>query len=74
MCVAIPLKVQRIEGEWAWVGNAAAPKKINSALISGLRPGDYVLIHAGFAIQKLDPAKARQTLRFLKKELTVTLE
>jgi hydrogenase expression/formation protein HypC len=38
-------------------------RRINIEMLPGVRPGDYVLVHAGFAIEKVDPKKAEETLR-----------
>jgi len=66
MCLAIPMKVIKIERPFAEVESAGAFKrKINIQLLAGLKIGDYVLVHAGFAIEKIDADKARQTLRLV---------
>ncbi|HTY45263.1 MAG TPA: HypC/HybG/HupF family hydrogenase formation chaperone [Patescibacteria group bacterium] len=66
MCLGIPMKVKRIRGEFADVESARLVRAVNIQMLSGLEPGDYVIVHAGFAIQKLDPRKAEETLRLIR--------
>ncbi len=65
MCLAIPMKIKHIEGEMAQVEAGRLLRKINIQMLSDIRVGDYVLVHAGFAIQKLDPKGAKETLKLL---------
>ena len=68
MCLAVPLQVLSVETGGArgkvQMGNAAI--EISLALIEGVKPGDYVLVHAGMAIEKLDEQAARETLDLLR--------
>jgi hydrogenase expression/formation protein HypC len=66
MCVAIPCKVLSIDGYKAVVDAGGAQKEINTTLIDDLSAGDYVLVHAGFAIQKVLKEYAEETLELLK--------
>ncbi len=66
MCLAIPMKILNIDGDFAIVESAGLKKKINIQLLKQARVGDYVIVHAGFAIQKLDIKEAQQTLDILK--------
>lgn len=59
------MKIKKIEGEFACVQSARLTRRINIQMLSGLKLNDYVLVHAGFAIQKLDPEKAEETLRII---------
>jgi len=63
MCLGIPMKIRKINGDFAEVSSARLLRNINIQMLPGLKPGDYVLVHAGFAIQKVDPARAKETLR-----------
>jgi len=65
MCLAIPMKIKKISGEFAEVESGKFTRKVNIQMLSGIKPGDYVLVHAGFAIEKVDAEKARETLRFI---------
>lgn len=64
MCLAIPVRVVAVEGDSATVdvGGARVRARLD-ALGEPVQVGDYVLVHAGFAIRRLDPADAEETLR-----------
>lgn len=63
MCLAIPVRVvELLEGEMALVDVGGVRKDISLALVDGITVGDYVILHVGFAIQKLDPEEAEKTL------------
>ncbi len=65
MCLAVPAKVLSIEGETALVELGGLTRQAHTMLVPQLQVGDYVLLHAGFAIQTLDEAAARETLELL---------
>jgi len=65
MCLAVPAKVISITGQIAQVELGGLTRQANIMLVPGLRLGDYVLLHAGFAIQTLDEADAQETLELL---------
>jgi len=63
MCLAIPVKVVELrEGDQAMVDVGGVRKEISLALVDGIAVGDYVILHVGYAIQKLDPDEAEKTL------------
>lgn len=66
MCLAIPMKIQEINADFAIANAAGNKRKINIKMISSLKVGDFVLVHAGFAIEKIDPKKALATLSLLR--------
>ena len=66
MCYAIPAKIIEINGEEAKVDYGGVIKKINISLIDDPIKGDYILIHAGFAIEKLDKKSAEESLEIIK--------
>lgn len=65
MCLSIPAKIEKIEGDLAICSVGDSSYKASLQLLSGeiLNPGDYVLIHTGFAIQKLDLDDAKASLK-----------
>lgn len=65
MCLGIPGLVVVIKGENAKVDVAGAKKDVSLALMDNVKKGDYVIVHAGFAIEKIDEAKAQETLRLI---------
>lgn len=63
MCLAIPVKVvELLDGDQATVDVGGVRKAISLALVDGIAVGDYVILHVGYAIQKLDPEEAEKTL------------
>lgn len=63
MCLAIPARVAEIlEEEQAIVDLGGVRKEISLALVEGVAVGDYVIVHVGYALQKLDADEAAKTL------------
>jgi len=63
MCLAIPVKVEKIlADETAIVDIGGVKKEISVALIEDLAIGDYVIMHVGYALNKIDPDEAIKTL------------
>ncbi len=69
MCLAIPAKVVKIDEEHATVDYGGTRRKANISLVDA-RVGDYVLIHAGFAIQIIDEEEARETINIFREMLS----
>jgi len=65
MCLAVPMKVSLIEGSMGIVRLGSLQRKINIEFVEDIKIGDYVIVHAGFAIQKLDEKEAKKTLNLL---------
>jgi len=65
MCLAYPGKIKSIEGEHAIVDFSGVKRKTNIAFIKA-RVGDYVIVHAGFAIEILDEKAAKKSLEILE--------
>ena len=63
MCLAVPVKVLKIDGQNAQVEIGGLARQANVSLVPDVQAGDYVLLHAGFAIQRLDEREAEETLR-----------
>ena len=67
MCLAIPGKVKKIfDDNTAEIEIGGIIKRASLELIPQVSVGDYVLLHAGFAIEKVDPDAARDTLKVLE--------
>ena len=66
MCLAIPMKILTMEKNKAIVSAGSIERRIDISFLSKPKTGDYVIVHAGFAIEKLDPKKAQETLRMLE--------
>ncbi len=64
MCLAVPAKVLEVNGDSALVELGGARRRVNITLIdTPLTEGDYVLIHVGYAIQRMSLNEAQETLR-----------
>ena len=63
MCLSIPAKVLEINGEVAKVTLGGTEYDASLQLVEDVKIGDYVLIHTGFAIQKLSEKEAQETLK-----------
>jgi hydrogenase expression/formation protein HypC len=59
------MKITRIKDEFAEVESGRLRRTINIQMLPGVKAGDYVLVHAGFAIQKVDKELAKETLRLV---------
>ena len=70
MCLAIPGLVKFVEGESAEVELGGISRKVSIMMVPDVRPGDYVLVHTGFAIEKIDRDDAEKTLALFKEMLT----
>jgi hydrogenase expression/formation protein HypC len=67
MCLAIPAEVTKLlPDDMAVVSIDGVSKEISVALIEDLVVGDYVIIHVGYALTKIDPEEARRTLELLR--------
>ena len=66
MCLGIPMKIKKIEGEFAQVETGRLTRTVNIQMLAHAKIGDYVIVHAGFAIQKIDPERAKETLRLIE--------
>jgi len=61
MCLAIPAKVISIEGTSALGTIEDVEYQASLLLLEDVHPGDFVMLHAGFAIEKVDPEEAAET-------------
>lgn len=69
MCLAVPMQIKRIDGAMALCEIDGVQREASLMLVESVNVGDFVLIHAGFAIEKLDEADARETLRLFRELL-----
>ena len=67
MCLGIPMKVIEIDGPEAVAEAGGIRKNIRLDLLEGVVEGDFVLIHTGYAIEKMHPEEALETLELIKK-------
>ena len=70
MCLAVPGKIESISGEdlgrVARVSFSGVKRDISLAYVPEAQVGDYVLVHVGFAISRVDPAEADQVFEYLR--------
>lgn len=62
MCLAVPALVETIDGDYAEVDFGGVKKKVCVSLLPGLEVGEYVIVHTGYAIEKMKPEEAKKTL------------
>lgn len=67
MCLAVPaMLVEVFPGELGLVDAGGVTRKVSLALVEGASPGDYLLVHAGFAIEVIDAGEAEKTLELFR--------
>ena len=66
MCIAVPLEVVEIRGDIALARFGESTREVHLDLLEGVSAGDYVLVHAGFAIEKLNKEEAEKTLALFR--------
>jgi len=75
MCLGIPSKIIRINDSMATIDVYGAQRDISIMLLEDqVKVGDYVLVHAGFAIQKLQKKEAKETLKLFDQYLDMLNE
>jgi hydrogenase expression/formation protein HypC len=69
MCLALPARVTRlIPPGNALVSLSGVQREISLALVDDVAPGDYVIVHVGYALSKLEPAEAEKTLALIRRQ------
>ena len=66
MCLAVPAEVVEIHGDEAVIDYGGAKRSANISFLEDIKIGDYVLVHVGFAIQKLSKEEAEESLKLWK--------
>jgi len=66
MCLATPAKIKSVKRNNAIVDFGGVSREISLGILSGVKKGDYVLVHAGFAIGKVKKTEAEDTLKALE--------
>ena len=66
MCLAIPAKIMNVEDGMGTVDMAGVQKKVSLILLEDAQVGDYIIVHAGFGIHKIDEEVAMESLRILR--------
>ena len=66
MCLALPMRIIALDGSRATIAVEGLEQECSVMLVPGAGVGDYVLVHAGFAISILDEAEAQETYELLR--------
>ena len=67
MCLAIPIRVDALlPDDMVRVTLGGVSKIVSIALLEGVRVGDYVLVHVGYALSRLDPEEAEHTMALMR--------
>jgi len=66
MCLAIPSRIVKIEDQMAVIDVDGVTREASLLLLEDARVGDYVIVHAGFALHKIDEETARESLALLR--------
>ena len=69
MCLAIPGEIVEINDDHALVDFGGTRSMVNTAFIPDLKVGDYVIVHVGYAIQKMTREEAEESLRLIDQML-----
>lgn len=67
MCLSIPKKIVKIKGGWATVKDGGHSRKANLSLIKNAKVGDYVLVHADLALNKIEKREAEKILKIINR-------
>ena len=74
MCLAIPSKIVKIEDNVATIDVDGVKRKASLLLIENPEVGDYVIVHAGFAINKINEEDALESLKLLKEAASLIFD
>ena len=66
MCLAIPAKLIEVNGMTGTVDVSGVKTQVGLALVEDVKPGDYIITHAGYALQKLDIEEAEKRIQLFK--------
>ena len=66
MCLAIPAKIIKIDDKMGTIDMEGTQREVSLLLLEDAKIGDYVIVHAGFAIHKIDEAEAKESLKVLR--------
>jgi hydrogenase expression/formation protein HypC len=69
MCLAVPLKIVSVDGKHAMGEAEGLTQTLRVDFLPDLKPGDYVMVHAGFAIEKLTEQQARENLACIQEAI-----
>jgi hydrogenase expression/formation protein HypC len=74
MCLAIPSRIVKIENEMGVIDVEGIRREVSLLLLDDAVIGDYVIVHAGFAIKKIDAAIAKESIDLLREAARIADE
>jgi hydrogenase expression/formation protein HypC len=74
MCLAIPSKIVKIENNMATIDVDGVKREASLLLVENPEVGDYVIVHAGFAINKINEEDALESLKLLKEAASLIFD
>jgi hydrogenase expression/formation protein HypC len=74
MCLSIPAKIISIEGKTARASVGGTIINVGLHMIDDIKEGDYVLVHTGFALQKISDDEAQETLKLIREMENISQE
>lgn len=74
MCLAIPSKIIEINDNMGVIDVVGVRRETSLLLVENPQVGDWVIVHAGFAIQKIDEVTAQESLRYLREAAQLLVE
>ena len=74
MCLAIPSKIVEIEDNMGTIDVDGVKRRVSLLLLEDPQVGDYVIVHAGFALHKIDEAAALESLKILREAASLADE
>jgi len=66
MCLGVPMEIKSIEGTTAYTEMSGLQLECDVSIIEDPKVGDFVIVHAGYAIERLDPEEAAETLELIR--------
>ncbi|MFW9975133.1 MAG: HypC/HybG/HupF family hydrogenase formation chaperone [Candidatus Thorarchaeota archaeon] len=72
MCLAVPALVLSIDGDFAEVDFGGIKKRICITLVPGVEVDEYVIVHTGYAIERMKPDEAKKTLALFEEMAAMT--
>ena len=67
MCLALPAEILSIDGETATVDVDGARMPVSLAFLEGVAPGDFVVVHVGYALTRIEPEEAKRQLSLMRR-------
>ncbi len=71
MCLAVPSKIVKIDNGMGVIDVDGVKREVSLILLEDPKVGEYVIVHAGFAINKIDEAEALESLKIIREALSI---